>query len=106
VGKVTRLLSKYLRFPWTNGVRFPAGNLLFSTASRPALGHTQPLIQWVSGALSLGVKWPGREAHHTPSSAEVEIAWCYTSTPSIRLECQLFMLKGLLGLVFNTHIVI
>jgi hypothetical protein len=32
---------------------------LFSTASRPVLGPTQPPIQWVLGALSLGVKWPG-----------------------------------------------
>jgi hypothetical protein len=31
-----------------------------------ALGPTQPPIQWVPGALSLGVKWPGREADHSP----------------------------------------
>jgi hypothetical protein len=29
---------------------------------RPAWGPTQPPIQWVPGALSLGVKRPGREA--------------------------------------------
>jgi hypothetical protein len=46
---------------------------LFTTASRPALGPTQPPIQWVPGALSLGVKRPGREADHSPpSSAEVK----------------------------------
>jgi hypothetical protein len=34
---------------------------------------TQPPIQWVPGTLSLGVKWPGREADHSPpSSAEVK----------------------------------
>jgi hypothetical protein len=33
--------------------------------SRPALGPIQPPIQWVSGALSLGVKLPGREADHS-----------------------------------------
>jgi hypothetical protein len=38
---------------------------LFSTASRPALGPTQPPTQWVAGALSLGVKRPGREADHS-----------------------------------------
>jgi hypothetical protein len=27
---------------------------------------------WVPGDLSLGVKWPGREADHSPSSAEVK----------------------------------
>jgi hypothetical protein len=38
-----------------------------------ALGPTQPPIQWVPGALSLGVKRPGREADHSPpSSAEVK----------------------------------
>jgi hypothetical protein len=38
------------------GVRFPAGKeiFLFCTASRPALGSTQPPIQWVARDLSLG----------------------------------------------------
>jgi hypothetical protein len=54
----------------------------FTTASRTALGPTQPPIQWVPGALSLGVKRPVREADHSPpSSAEVKNAWSYTSTP-------------------------
>jgi hypothetical protein len=57
------------------------GIFLFTTASRTALGPIQPPIQWVSGALSLGVKRPGREADHSPpSSAEVKNAWSYTST--------------------------
>jgi hypothetical protein len=52
-----------------------------------ALGPTQPLIRRVTGAVSLGVKWPGREADHSPSStAEVETAWSYTSTLPIRLH--------------------
>jgi hypothetical protein len=35
-----------------------------------------------TGALSLGEKRPGREADHSPpSSAEVNNAWSYTSTP-------------------------
>jgi hypothetical protein len=47
-----------------------------------ALDPTQPRIQWVPGILSLGVKWPGREADYSPpSSAEVKNAWSYTSTP-------------------------
>jgi len=46
---------------------------LFTTASRTALGPTEPPIPWILGALSLGVKRPGREADHSPpSSAEVK----------------------------------
>jgi hypothetical protein len=49
------------------------GIFLFTTVSRPTLGPTQPPIQWVPGALSLGVKWLGCEANHSPpSSAEVK----------------------------------
>jgi hypothetical protein len=49
------------------------GIFLFTTASRMALGPTQPPIQWEPGALSLGVKRPGREADHSPpSSTEVK----------------------------------
>jgi hypothetical protein len=62
------------------------GIFLFATASRTALGPTQTSIQGVSGALSLGLKQPGRDADHSPpSSAEVKNAWSYTSTSLIRL---------------------
>jgi hypothetical protein len=58
------------------------GIFLLTTASRTALGPTQPPLQWIPGALSLGVKRPGREADHSPpSSFEVNDAWSYTSTP-------------------------
>jgi hypothetical protein len=44
----------------------------FSHTSRPALGPTQPPVQWVPG-LSRGVKRPGRGADHPPPSrTEVE----------------------------------
>jgi hypothetical protein len=57
------------------------GIFLFTTASRTALGSTQPPIQWVTGSLSLEVKRPGSEAEHSPpSSAEVKNEWSYTST--------------------------
>jgi hypothetical protein len=47
--------------------------------SGQALESTQPPIQWVTGALSLGIKRPGREAEHSPpSSAKVN------NTPSWR----------------------
>jgi hypothetical protein len=65
------------------GVRIPTGtgNFFFTTASRPALGPTQPPIQWVPGA-PLGVKRQEREADHSPpSSSQVENAWGYTYTP-------------------------
>jgi hypothetical protein len=49
------------------------GIFLFTTVSRMALGPTQPPIQWVLGAISLGVKQPGHEADHSPpSSAKVK----------------------------------
>jgi hypothetical protein len=59
-----------------DGVRSSAGAKDFfslSSVSRPALGPTQPPVQWVPGVLSPGVKArPGRDAEHSPpSSAEV-----------------------------------
>jgi hypothetical protein len=70
-------------------VQFPLGLgiFLFTTAPRMALGPTQPPMQWVPGALSLGVKWPGHECDHSPpSNAKVKNAWSYTSTPPIHLH--------------------
>jgi len=63
---------------WTAGVHNPAcsmmGFVFFASAFKPSLGPTHPLIQCVSGALSLGVKRSGRETDHSPpSSAEVKI---------------------------------
>jgi hypothetical protein len=64
-------------------VRVPVGARIFhfSMSPRPALGSTRPPIQWVTGALSLGVKRPGREADLSPPiSAEVKKMWTSTST--------------------------
>jgi hypothetical protein len=79
---------------WTTGVlgfnyRRWLGIFLFNIASRTALGPTQPPIQWVRGALPLGVNWTWREADHSsPSSAEVkecvELYINSTHTPSLR----------------------
>jgi hypothetical protein len=58
------------------------GFLFFTITSRAVLRPTQPTIQLVSGALSLGVKRSSSGADHSPSSsAEVKNAWSYTSTP-------------------------
>jgi hypothetical protein len=48
--------SSWIR--WTTEVRFPvgAGCFFFVTASKPVLGPTQPIIQWVPGAYSPGIK--------------------------------------------------
>jgi hypothetical protein len=58
------------------GVLSPAGAKDFPLASvsRPALGSTQPPVQWVPGVFSPGVKArPGRDADHSPLSyAEVK----------------------------------
>jgi hypothetical protein len=49
-------------------VRFVAGAgiFLFTTTSRPALGATQPPIQWVLETLSLVVKQLVCETDHSP----------------------------------------
>jgi hypothetical protein len=56
--------------------------------SRPALGSTQPPVQWVPGVLSPGVKArPGRDADH--SLHLVPRSWMsrsYTSSPPKRLH--------------------
>jgi hypothetical protein len=64
--RILHTLLTYGLDDWGSRVRFPtgAGIFLFTTASRTALGPTQPPIQWLPGALSLGVKRPGREADH------------------------------------------
>jgi hypothetical protein len=76
---------------WMTGVQFPGGAimemLLMATVSTPALGPSQPPIQWVSGALFLWVKRPEREADHFPPfSTEVKNTWSSTTTPLIRLH--------------------
>jgi len=69
---------------WMIGVQFPVGVgiFLFSIMSRLALGPTQPPIQWIPGALSLGVIHLRHEADRLPPpSTEVKNAWHCFSTP-------------------------
>jgi hypothetical protein len=57
------------------------GIFIFATSSRPALESPQPSIEWITGTLSLGIKRPVSEAHHSPpASAEVKNAGSYNST--------------------------
>jgi hypothetical protein len=52
-----------------------------------ALGPTQSPIEMAPGALSLGVKRPGRKTDHSfASSAEVENVWSCTPSKPIRLH--------------------
>jgi hypothetical protein len=56
-------------------------NFLLAARSRLALGPTQPLIQWVPGALSPGIKWIQHETDHSPpANAEVKNEWSYSSS--------------------------
>jgi hypothetical protein len=49
----------------------PASNLIFWSF----IPYTQPPVQWVIGALSLGVKRPGHEADHSPASSTEAKEW-------------------------------
>jgi hypothetical protein len=58
--------------------------LLFSTASRPALGPTQPPTQWVPGAVSPEVRRQGCEADRLQQfTAEVKNGGVMPSLPNI-----------------------
>jgi hypothetical protein len=62
-------------------------NCLFSTSSIPILGPIQSPIQWLPGALSLGVKRPVHEADHLrlmPTSRKYVFIHPLPSTPSGR----------------------
>jgi hypothetical protein len=71
-------------------IRVPVrdGNFSLTLMSRPALGLTQPPIQWVAGVISRGgggVMRPRLEADYSPaSSTKVKNAWNYIPAPPIR----------------------
>jgi hypothetical protein len=75
-------------------VRSPAGARIFPLASvsRPALGPTQPPVQWVPGVLSLGGKArPGRIPPLPPSAS---MACSGTALLTfLQLTCQLRILN-------------
>jgi hypothetical protein len=67
-------------------VRFPGGD--FSLHHRVQNGsgaHPASYPMGTRGSFP-GVKRPGREADHSPPSAEVKNAWSYTATPPVGLH--------------------
>jgi hypothetical protein len=102
VGKGTRLLAGRSGFDSRRGL-----GIFLITASRPALGPTQPPIQWVPGTISPGVVRLGREAHHSSSpNAEVKNAWHYTSNPQyvFMVWCSVKHMDGRLYLHFYLYV--
>jgi hypothetical protein len=52
-------------------------------------------IQWVPGAVSLGVEQLGHEIDHSPpSSSEVKYEWSYTSTHNMPPWCGAHLRKS------------
>jgi hypothetical protein len=75
----------------------------FRTTLRPI----QPLIQWVSGALSLGIKRPWREANHSPTpNAEVKecVELCLHSPNTISWRGAQFKENVTISLHWSDHI--
>jgi hypothetical protein len=65
------------------GVRVPIEAFFFLLpTSRPALGPTSPLIQWVRGLSLWGKSDRGVKLTSAPTSAEVKNTWICTSTVS------------------------
>jgi hypothetical protein len=72
LSSVTRLRAIRLGFKSRQDTE---GIFLFATESRPVLRPNRSPSQWVPGSLTPGIKRPGSEADHSPtSSAEVKNA--------------------------------
>jgi hypothetical protein len=75
---------------WMTEIQILAGAMieifLFATTSKPALGHTQPPIQWIPGTLTLGIKQSVCEADYSPPfTAKIKNEWICTSTPQYNI---------------------
>jgi hypothetical protein len=79
---------------------------LFTTVPRPDLGPTQPPVQGVPGALSLGIKRRRRETENSPpSSADVKNAWSYISTPQYAFMARCSVKDAVTNLFYFTSTV-
>jgi hypothetical protein len=64
-----------------------AGNFSLHHRLENGSGAHSASFTMIPGALSLGIKRPGREADHSPpTSVEVKNEWSYNPTPPIRLH--------------------
>jgi len=62
--------------------------LFVSKISRLAVGPTLPPIQWVQGAIALGINGQAHQAYHTFSfRVVVKNQWSYSSTPPMPQLC-------------------
>jgi hypothetical protein len=52
-----------------------------STVSNPALGLTQPPVQWLPRAVSPELKRSVRETHNSSQSNAIKNMWIYTTAP-------------------------
>jgi hypothetical protein len=72
------------------------GFFLLATASKPALGPTQPPIMMQTASVPPEME---RESDHSPPpSAELKNVWSYTSTPPY-----VFMVRGLIKYRVRLH---
>ena len=76
-------------------------NPVWGKSSIPLLGHIESPSQWLLGAFSPGVKWPGRKAEQTaPHSVQVKNAWKYTCAATY-IRILVFNLLGPTGYVIH-----
>jgi hypothetical protein len=70
-----------------------------ASVSRPAIGPTQPPVQWVPGVLSPRIKRPGRDVDHSPPYIaeilnEQELYITFLSCASIGVLWDCFKKRG------------
>jgi hypothetical protein len=84
-GRAVGIATDYeLNYRGRFGVLVSLGSRIFSSPYSPdrLWGPPSLISNGYQGALSPGVKWPGREADHSPPTcADVMKTWIYTATP-------------------------